>query len=152
MRVFLMFDFLKVCAICGWLFSKCWFLVGRYFEHVFFRERGPRGRSRRENSGKILAGAFSRRDFLMVLGVGHDRGRRGRSRRENSGKILAAAFSRRDFLMIFWGWGGVPGNNYFFNRPRPKHFLIVFKHYLSSDGKTELSRIMRFQRQCRDSS
>ena len=41
-----------------------------FFENDFFRDRGPRGRSRRENSGKILAAAFSRRDFLMVLGEG----------------------------------------------------------------------------------
>ena len=50
--------------------KKCWFLGGSNFENDFFRERGPRGRSRRENSAKILAAAFSRRDFLMVLGMG----------------------------------------------------------------------------------
>ena len=51
-------------------FEKCWFWDGRFFENDFFHERGPRGRSRRENSGKILAAAFSQFDFLMVLGVG----------------------------------------------------------------------------------
>ena len=44
--------------------------VGHFFENDFFRDRGPRGRSRRENSGKILAAAFSRRDFLMIFGGG----------------------------------------------------------------------------------
>ena len=45
-------------------------VVGHFFENYLFRKRGPRGRSRRENSGKILAAAFSRRDVLMVFGVG----------------------------------------------------------------------------------
>ena len=65
-----MFDLLNVCAICGRLFRKCWFLGGLIFENDFFHERGRRGRSRRENSAKILAAAFSRREFLMVLGGG----------------------------------------------------------------------------------
>ena len=39
-----------------------------FFKNNTFHERGRRGRSGRENSGKILAAAFSRRDFLMVLG------------------------------------------------------------------------------------
>ena len=52
-------------------FFRKMLLFGRsFFEKDFFRERGPRGRSRRENSAKILATAFSRRDFLMVLGIG----------------------------------------------------------------------------------
>ena len=46
------------------------FWDGHFFQKSFFRERGRRGRSRRENSGKILATAFSRRDFLMVFGMG----------------------------------------------------------------------------------
>ena len=71
-----MFDFLNVCAICGRLFGKCWFWVGPFFENDFFHERGPRGRSRHENSAKILAAAFSRRDLLKVLGVGGGSGGR----------------------------------------------------------------------------
>ena len=52
-------DFLKTCV----------FWVGRFFQNDLFHERGRRGRSRRENSAKILAAAFSRRVFLMVLGA-----------------------------------------------------------------------------------
>ena len=59
--------------------KKCWLLVGRIFENIFFHDRGRRGRSRRENSGKILAAELARCDFLMVFGVG------GRSR--GSGKV-----------------------------------------------------------------
>ena len=57
--------------IRGRLFENM-LVVGRstFSEITVFHERGRRGRSRRENSGKILAAAFSRRDFLMVLGVG----------------------------------------------------------------------------------
>ena len=63
-----MFDFLNVCAICDRLVRTCWLLVGRFFENDFFHERGPRGRSRHENSAKNLAAAFSRREYFMVLG------------------------------------------------------------------------------------
>ena len=45
-------------------FKKCWFWGGPIFENYFVHEQGPRGRSGRENSGKILAAALSRRDFL----------------------------------------------------------------------------------------
>ena len=62
-------------------FEKCWFLAGRFFQNDFFRERGPRGRSRRENSAKIIAAAFSRRVFLMVLGGGGGAG--GENKPEN---------------------------------------------------------------------
>ena len=41
-----------------------------YTINVFFHERGRHRRSGRESSAKIIATAFSRRDFLMVLGVG----------------------------------------------------------------------------------
>ena len=46
------------------------FWSAAFSENYLFHDRGPRGRSRRENSGKIIAAAFSRRYFLMVLGVG----------------------------------------------------------------------------------
>ncbi len=41
----------------------------RWFSCVFFRERGRRGRSRRETGGKIVAATFSRCEFFMVLGA-----------------------------------------------------------------------------------
>ncbi len=47
----------------------CWILVGRFSENDFFHERGRRGRSRRENSGKLFAAAFSRCDFPMARGL-----------------------------------------------------------------------------------
>ena len=50
--------------------KKCWFWGGSNFENDIFRERGPRGRSRRENSAKILAAALSGRDFLMIWVLG----------------------------------------------------------------------------------
>ena len=50
--------------------KKCWLLVGDFLQNVFFHDRGRRGRSRRENSGKILAAAFSRRNFFMIFGGG----------------------------------------------------------------------------------
>ena len=50
--------------------KKCLFFGRSFFQNDFFHERGRRGRSRRENSAKILAAAFSRRDFLMILGGG----------------------------------------------------------------------------------
>ena len=46
------------------------FLVGQFSPNDFVHDRVRRGRSRRENSGKILAAAFSRRDFLMIFGGG----------------------------------------------------------------------------------
>ena len=40
-----------------------------FSEKYFFRKRGRRGRSRRENSGKMFAAAFSRCDFPMARGL-----------------------------------------------------------------------------------
>ena len=39
-----------------------------FFKNITFHERGRRGRSGRQNSGKMIAAGFSRCDFLMVLG------------------------------------------------------------------------------------
>ena len=50
--------------------KKCLFFLMDFFNMIFFHEWARRGRSRRENSGKILAAAFSRRDFLMIFGGG----------------------------------------------------------------------------------
>ena len=50
--------------------KKCLFFGRPFFQNDFFHERGRRGRSRRENSAKMIAAALSRRDFLMVLGMG----------------------------------------------------------------------------------
>ena len=50
--------------------KKCWFFGRSIFQKDFFHDWGRRGRSRRENSGKITAAAFSRYDFLMVWDVG----------------------------------------------------------------------------------
>ena len=72
-------DFLKKCVLFGRsIFQK---------KH-FFHDRGRRGRSRRENSGKILAAAFSRRDFLMVLGVVGGLGGRGGGSGRDPGKLF----------------------------------------------------------------
>ena len=54
-------DFLKKLLVVG----------GSIFWKLFlFHEWGRHGRSGRENSGKIIAAAFSRRDFLIDLGRG----------------------------------------------------------------------------------
>ena len=47
--------------------KKCWFFGRPFLQNDFCHERGRRGRSRRENSAKMIAAALSRRDFLMVL-------------------------------------------------------------------------------------
>ena len=67
------------------VFEKMMFFwsVVFFLKIIFFRERVPRGRSRRENCAKILAAAFSRRDFLMSRETQRER---ERGEREKGGR------------------------------------------------------------------